>query len=101
MSNVKFYATKGKNGNPRHLLVATGEEENGRVPVERVGFHPDVQGINRRGKRPNFVEPVEVSALLEVALDDVPEDVRQKVMEQFAPAPGDVAEAAGDDSEAN
>lgn len=94
MSNVQFYATKSKDGSPRHVLVATGDVENGKVAVELVGFHPAVEGTARRGKKPNLAEPVPVDELLALDAADVPEELKQKALSQLAPA-------AGEDSEAN
>lgn len=86
MSEVKFYALKGKDGGPRHLAVATSDVTEGKVALELLGFHPSVEGTARRGKKPDLTDPVSVTDLLEVATSDVPEDLQQKALAALAPA---------------
>lgn len=87
MSEVKFYALKGKDGGPRHLAVATSDVTEGKVALELLGFHPSVEGTARRGKKPDLSDPVSVSDLLEVETSDVPADLQQKALAALAPAP--------------
>ena len=86
MSNVKFYATKSKDGSPRHIAVATSDVTEGKVALELLGFHPSVEGTARRGKKPDFTDPVSVSELLEVSTSDVPAELQQKALAALAPA---------------
>lgn len=86
MSNVKFFALKGKDGGPRHLAVATSDVTEGKVALELLGFHPSVEGTARRGKKPDLTDPMSVSDLIEVESADVPEDLRAKALTALAPA---------------
>lgn len=50
----------------RHVVVATGEEQDGRVPVRWVGLNPSVAGTARRGARPKYAEPISAEELTEI-----------------------------------
>lgn len=85
-AQVKFYATKGKDGNPRFLCVATTDVADGKVELELLGFHPSVAGTSRRGRKPNLDEAVSLDSLIPMEAEDVPEDLQQKAMRVLAPA---------------
>lgn len=86
---MKFYYTKDKENNPRHVVVATADPVDGTVSVKRVGLHPSVVGTARRGKRPNFDEPVKLGELTEMDLTDVPDDLKVEASRALAVAPAD------------
>ena len=50
----------------RHVVVATGDEVDGCLPVRRLGLHPQVQGSNRKGRPPKYAKPVPVGELVEL-----------------------------------
>lgn len=87
---MKFYYTRDKNDNPRHVVVSDSEPSDGKVQVTRVGLHPSVSGTARRGKRPTFAEPVSVDELTEMSADEVTEELRTVAERLFAaPASSD------------
>lgn len=49
----------------RYVVVAIGEESNGRMPVRLVGLHSGLTGTARRGRPPKYAKPVPVSELVE------------------------------------
>lgn len=57
----RFFTHKG-----RHVVVSTGEEVEGKVPVRWVALTEGVSGVAKRGRRPRYTAPVDVSELVEV-----------------------------------
>lgn len=55
----------------RHVVAATGEEQDGRMPVRWVGLKPTVEGTAKRGRRPLYAEPVPMDELTEITDQDV------------------------------
>ena len=58
MSSLQFFLHKD-----RHVVVAEGSETDGKVLVKWVDFSSNVEGAHRRGRRPNYSEPVAMSEL--------------------------------------
>ena len=49
----------------RYVVVSTGEEASGLMPVKLVGLHSGLTGVARRGRPPKYAKPVPVSELVE------------------------------------
>lgn len=67
----------------RHVVVATGDVVDGRVPVRWVGLNPSVSGTSKRGRRPRYADPVSTDELTEITDADV--------IAQFAAPAGDAS----------
>lgn len=63
----------------RHVVAATGDEVEGKLPVKWVGLYPTVEGVSKRGRRPRYTTGVDVTELTEITDQDV--------VAQFATAP--------------
>ena len=70
----KLFLHKG-----RHVVAATGEEVEGKLPVKWVGLYPTVAGVSKRGRHPRYTDGVSVAELTEITDQDV--------VDQFASAP--------------
>lgn len=82
---MQFYYVRDKRGRPRHVVVSSGRQtEDGRIHVVRVGFHPSVSGMSRRGKHPKFDVPMSTSELVEMSSEEVTEDLRREAERALA-----------------
>lgn len=82
---MKLYYTKDKEGSPRHVVLVSSVADE-KATVVRVGFHPGVQGVSRRGKQPTFAQPVSMTDLTEMPETEVTDELREAVSKLAQPA---------------